>query len=61
MKYIRDNKTGALLLRDTQKISEFTEKQSVFEQICVLKTEINTLKQTVQELQLRLNTLTASA
>lgn len=61
MKYIRDNRTGALLLRDSQKISEFCEKQSVSEQINALKIDINTLKQTVQTLQARLDSLTTSA
>lgn len=61
MKYIRDTNTGALLLRDKHKICEFSEKQSVSEQVNLLRTEINNLKQTVQTLQARLDSLTTSA
>lgn len=58
MKYVRDSKTGALLLRDTHKLRDFSEKQNVLEQINALKLEINNLTQTVQTLKARLDTFT---
>lgn len=49
-KYIRDKKTGAVILSDPKLINDFIEKRTVHEQIESLKTEIDTLKKQVKYL-----------
>lgn len=61
MKYVRDSRTGAVFLKDTARLQEFSEKQGLSEQIRGLKDEINSLKQTVELLKTRLDRLTESA
>ena len=50
VKYIRDSATGAVLLADAQTIDAFRQKKTLAEDIEVMKAEINTLKQQVQQL-----------
>lgn len=54
-RYIRDRKTGAVLLADPQQIEAFRQKKTVSEELEALKAEINTLKTEVAELRLLLN------
>jgi hypothetical protein len=60
MKYVRDARTGALLLRDNQKISEFSEKRSVLEELNELKTQIDTMRQELIHMRTKLEQLTKS-
>ncbi len=60
MKYVRDARTGALLLRDNQKISEFSEKRSVLEELNGLKTQIDTMRQELIHMRTKLEQLTKS-
>jgi chaperonin cofactor prefoldin len=59
-RYLRDRRTGAVVLADTEAIEAFRQKKTVTEDIECLKTEINTLKQQVAQLQESLKTLQAS-
>lgn len=60
MKYVRDARTGALLLRDNQKISEFSEKQCVVEELKGLKAQIDTMRQELIHMRTKLEQLTKS-
>jgi hypothetical protein len=56
MRYARDDRTGALFLRDRQAIRQFTEKQELQDEIRILKSEINSLKIAVDSIKARLET-----
>jgi hypothetical protein len=51
MRYVRDNRTHALLLKDSNKLEEFLHKQFLSERMESLQTEINNLKTEVQKLK----------
>lgn len=59
-RYLRDKKTGAVLLADADAIDAFRQKKTVAEDIESMKAEINNLKQQVSYLQESLKTLQAS-
>jgi uncharacterized protein YoxC len=59
-RYLRDRRTGAVVLADAEAIDAFRQKKTVAEDIECLKAEINTLKQQVAQLQESLKTLQAS-
>ena len=59
-RYLRDRRTGAVVLADAEAIEAFRQKKTVAEDIECLKSEINTLKQQVAQLQESLKTLQAS-
>jgi len=59
-RYLRDRRTGAVVLADAEAIEAFRQKKTVAEDIESLKAEINNLKQQVAHLQESLKTLQAS-
>lgn len=52
MKYVRDYRTGALILKDSLRVDQFKQTQGVTERIQTLETQINSLKAEIQQLKL---------
>lgn len=50
-RYIRDSRSSAVLLADSQAVAEFRKKKEISEEIRILKDDINTLKQEIQNLK----------
>jgi len=59
-KYIRDTRSGSLILCDHSKVSSFRQTKTLADEIQSLKTDINTLKTKVQELTVILSTIQKS-
>jgi hypothetical protein len=54
-RYIRDSRSGSLILRDHSKVSSFRQTKTLAEEIQLLKSDINTLKTKVEELNVILS------
>ncbi len=59
-RYLRDRRTGAVVLADPAVVEAFHEKKTVVGDMESMKAEINNLKQEVSELRELLKTLQAS-
>lgn len=55
LRYIRDGRSGTLILKDTQVLDEYRQKKTLMEEIDSLKQDINTLKTEMQILKSALN------
>lgn len=60
MPYIRDEKSGVLVLGDVSAAARYRERRAVCDEIKRLKDDINTLKTQVFELRTALETLQKS-
>lgn len=54
-RYIRDSRSGAVIIRDPEGLSKVKLKESLTSQIESLKADINTLKSEISELKSRLD------
>lgn len=54
-KYIRDSRSGAVFIRDTEALSKLQMRESLQSQIESLKADINTLKTEIDELKTLMN------
>lgn len=54
-RYIRDSRSGAMIIRDAEGLSKAKLKETLTGQIESLKADINTLKDEISELKSRLN------
>lgn len=60
MSYVRDRKTGVLVLKDTARLDQFKQSRGVVERMQALEAEINSLKTEVQTLKMLVESIKES-